>query len=618
MGGGKRIGKTLPEKLFVASADQLAGISPDDFMEMLDDEDALYQEDTSYIYTSSTDSFMGYDCIYGYGEYDDDIGATPSGLAWKTNSFYYIIAFDSNDDFKEGQKKLKKYLERNLVKKSKPLKTKGAFFSGNTYLVECSDKGTDLIFDKLDTIDDLELFGEDNSLVRNYATEAEEDGQLDKRVLQKQIDSMDYKMYKFVQVSYPTFDEELEQVFPRDKSYTDHACYIQVTSLPMTQEQYIAFAGTWGYDAIHGKEIDLDKFEPDLYPDKFQKDSVLLPWHVQSVYRDDEWIDYEDFVLYCMYFMQEHDYNLLSGEYIKDELEKKQWYLKWFQWDIDLNEPADLSEYAGSVETYLAIKDNYNCSTLAPFESESEKAIFLAEKNYNLETGEQFTNQKEKAIWLLKNYCYDSSSKKVIDREIVDGLVEYERFLNELKDNMSGMLIDGSLIYLNDDNIPECILIDNIQAASSAPADSTVYLLSYQNGRRIEKTMQIPIMSYQCLAKSGLICVGGDQGSYIDPQSMQDIAYGGYEIIKLTDSFETVGKVLWDRVYDSNGRFLNGTFEINGSSASEQEMLQYIQSFGFDPSSFTFDFKNLYISHEKKNKASIIELYQALERGGKS
>ena len=161
-------------------------------------------------------------------------------------------------------------------------------------------------------------------------------------------------------------------------------------------------------------------------------------------------------------------------------------------------------------------------------------------------------------------------------------------------------------------------MIDNIQAASSAPADSTVYLLSYQNGRRIEKTMQIPIMSYQCLAKSGLICVGGDQGSYIDPQSMQDIAYGSYEIIKLTDSFETVGKVLWDRVYDSNGRFLNGTFEINGSSASEQEMLQYIQSFGFDPSSFTFDFKNLYISHEKKNKASIIELYQALERGGKS
>ena len=56
----------------------------------------------------------------------------------------------------------------------------------------------------------------------------------------------------------------------------------------------------------------------------------------------------------------------------------------------------------------------------------------------------------------------------------------------------------------------------------------------------------------------------------------------------------------------------------DGSSASEQEMLQYIQSFGFDPSSFTFDFKNLYISHEKKNKASIIELYQALERGGKS
>ncbi len=228
----------------MASADQLAGMSPDDFMEMLDDEDTLYQKDRSYIYTSSTDSFMGYDCIYSYGEYDDDIGATPSGLAWKTNSFYYIIAFDSNDDFKEGQKKLKKYLERNLVKKSKPLKTKGAFLSGNTYLVECSDKGTDLIFDKLDTIDDLELFGEDNSLVRNYAAEAEEDGQLDKRVLLKQIDSMDYKMYKFVQVSYPTFDEELEQRFPRDKSYTDHVCYIQVTSLPMTQEQYIAFAGT--------------------------------------------------------------------------------------------------------------------------------------------------------------------------------------------------------------------------------------------------------------------------------------------------------------------------------------------------------------------------------------
>ncbi|MCI8837355.1 MAG: zinc ribbon domain-containing protein [Hungatella sp.] len=616
-GQGKRMGNTLPEKLFLAPADQLANMSLDDLADMLDEEGALYEEDTYYIMTSSTDYFMGYDCIFGYGEYDNHIGAPPSGLAGKSFSFNCIVAFDSNDDFKEGQKELSNYLEKSLVKKGSPLKTKGKFFSGNTYLVECSDKGIDLFFDKFDSIDDLGFFGVDNSLVRNYAAEAGEDGQLDKTVLKELIDSMDYEMYKFVQISYPTFDEELEGMFPRDKSYTNHVCYIQVTSLPMTQDQYIAFAGTWGYDAINGKKIDLSEFEPDLDPDQFQENSMRLPWHLLWVSEDDEFIDYEDFVLSCMYFMQEHDYNLLSGEYVKNHLEKKLWYLKWFGWNIDSDEPApDLSEYRGSVEIYMAIEDDFNCSTLVPFESETEKAVFLGERNYNVETGEWFTDPTVRDNWLLKNYGYDSFSGKFLDKEVVDGLAEYERFLNELKDNMSGVLIEGSMLYLNDDDMPECIFVDSLNAGSRAPGDSSVYILSYQNGRLIEKDMQIPIMSYQGISKSGLICVGGNQGSYFDHEARKQYSYGSYEIIELGDSFETVGVVSWDEEYDLDGNFLNGTFEVNGSPVSEEEMYRHVESFGFDTSSFDYT-ESIYTSYDNNTLASITKLYQDLERGEK-
>lgn len=619
-GGGTRIGKTLSEKIFLTPADKLANMSPDEFADLLDEEDALYERNERYIVTSSTDSFMGYDCIYGYGEYDDDIGGVPSGMAWKAPSLYYMIAFDSNDDFKEGQKKIKKYLEKNQVKKTRPLKTKGYYYSGNTYLVECSDKETELFFDKMENMDEFELFGYGNSLVRNYTAEAkkEEDDRIDKSELKKQVNRMDYRMYKFVQVCYPEFDEELEKMFPRDKSYTNRICYIQVTSLPMTRDQYIAFAGTWGYDAISNKEIDLDKFDPDFDPDEFQGNYVALPWQDQSVDKNDEQIDYEDFVSYCQYFMQEHNYNLLSGEYVTDDLEKRFWYLKWFQWDIETGRFADFSEYNGSVETYLAAEENYNCNTLAPFESETEKAVYLAERNYNPETGKWFTSQKEKEDWLFMNYCYNISSGKVVGREVVDALAEYERFLNELKGNMRGVSISGRLVYLDDDDVPECILLDDIQAASRAPADSIMYLLSYQDGLRIEKTIEIAIMGYQCLSGSGLLCVGGDQGSYFDSQFKRTDVYGNYEIIKLTDSFETAGIAVWNRTYAMDDSFMNGNFEINGKQTSEEELNRYIESFGFDPSDFTYDLKSLYESYDNKNLASIIELYQDLESGEKN
>ncbi len=378
--GGDKFGKTLPEKLFLMSAEDHASLTWEDVRDMLDEEGTLYQQIDESVQTSTTDSFMGYDCIYGYGEYSNNVGAAPSGVAWISTSPYFYVAFNTEEDFKDGQESIKKYLEKELEQNSVALKTDSLFLSGDTYLIECSDKGVDEFWDKLLTWEDgsvdieNDLFGDDNSLLRKCKELIQSGEKLDEKAFREIADSMDYKMYKFVQVCYPQMEDGVREMFPRDKSYTDYMCVLQIVCVPMTEEQYIAFAGTWGYDAVSHKDIDLSKFETDIDLSVWEDDNIKLPWQ-------DESIEMKDAAKRVLFFMQEYDYDLLSGEYLKDDMEKRKWYLDHFRWDIHTNTKVDLEEYRGAVEIYLAVTDDYNSATHKPFESELDKALYLAEVN---------------------------------------------------------------------------------------------------------------------------------------------------------------------------------------------------------------------------------------------
>lgn len=452
---GSRFGKTFSERLFLSSAEDYTTMTGEHFKEMLDDEEILYMQMDKGVMTSLTDPFMGYDCIYGYGEYDNDFGATPSGVAWISDSSYFYVAFDTEDDFKDGQESIKKYLEKELVKKSVALKTDGYFSSGNTYLVECSDEGVDEFWDKLPTMEDgsvvieNNLFGDDNSLLRKCKRHIQSGKKLDKKAFRKITDSMGYKMYKFVQVCYLQMEDGVRKMFPSDKSYTDYMCVLQVVCIPMTEEQYIAFAGIWGYDAIEHKDIVLSKIETDIDLSVWEDEYIRLPWQ-------DAGKEMKDAAENVLYFMQEHDYDLLSGEYVKDDMEKRKWYLDHFRWDIRTNTEAELEEYRNSVEIYLAVTNNYNSAMHKPFESELDKALYLADKDYNMDTGGDFRGADEKRLYFMQKYCYDIAPQKKMGAAIAEAFFAYTDYIeNTFKEDR---IIGYNLIYIDDDDVPECLV----------------------------------------------------------------------------------------------------------------------------------------------------------------
>ena len=454
IGGISNRAKSLPEKLFAMSAEEYVSLTREGFKDMLEEEGTLYKESDLNVRTLTTDDFMSYDCIYGYGAYDDDWGATPSYTAGLADCAYFVLAFETEEDFKEGQKSVKKYLEKEIVKKSGILKTDGAVWSGDTYLVECSDKGTDEVWKKLSEMDDRKIFYHD-WIYYNYALAERkgiiyEDSQSNEEAFLKTLEDIDYKMYKFVQVCYPQMDSDLRSYFPSDKSYTDYTCCIQVTCLPMTEEDYILFAGQWGFDAISGKEMDIDEFKESV-------NRNLVSAYLDENESDDSEVrrDLEKELYIRLYMMENHNFNMFSKTYIESEDEKKLWYIRNFDWDTDKNALTDLSNYQNSSSIYCAVEYNYNSDTEEYFESELDRALYLADRDYKADTGESFGGTDDKRFWFMQNYGYDTKIGKEVDKEVADALIAYQKCMDD------GVLDEYSeyrynLVYINNDNIPEC------------------------------------------------------------------------------------------------------------------------------------------------------------------
>lgn len=492
IGGISNRAKSLPEKLFAMSAEEYISLTREEFKGMLEEEGTLYEELDLNVRTLTTDDFMGCDCIYGYGAYDDDWGATPAYTAGLSDCAYFVLAFETEEDFKDGQKSVKKYLEKEIVKKSGILKTDGAFWSGDTYLVECSDKGVDEIWKKLSEKNDRENFYSywiyDNYTLAERTGIIDKDSQINEEALLKALEDMDYKMYKFVQVCYPQMDNDLRSYFPSDKSYTDYTCCIQVTCLPMTEEDYILFAGQWGYDAISGKEIDIDEFKESV-------DRNLVNAYFDENASDDSEVrrDLEKELYIRLYMMENHKFNMFSKAYIESEDEKKLWYIHNFDWDTDADASIDLSNYRNSSSIYCAVECNYNSDTSEYFESELDRALYLADKDYKADTGEYFESEVEKRFWFMKNYSYDIESGEEVDEQTADALIGYQVAYSEwlttldLKYHTYMTLAD-----LNSDNIPELIVVDrknyrkvvsNARAQRDTDAyDFDVFIASYKAG----------------------------------------------------------------------------------------------------------------------------------------
>lgn len=603
IGGISNRAKSLPEKLFAMSAEDYVSLTREGLKDMLEEEGTLYEEwekETNFaVSTLTTDKFMGYDCIYSYSNlssYSVSAYLKPTKLVDYT---YFKIAFETEEDFKEGQKSIKKYLEKEMVKKSGILK------DGDTdiYLVECSDKGVDEIWKKLSEMDDREDFYD--RWISAYRALAErtdiigEDSQINEEALLKTLEDMDYKIYKFVRVSYPPMDS-IRNSFPSEKSYADYACYISVLYLPMTEGEYIVAAGKYGFDAISGKEIDeesVDKNLVNMYLDELGFNDSESRRNLEEMYYFD------------LYMMVNHKFDTHSKTYIESEDERKLWYIRYFRWDTDTDALIDLSNYRNSIPIYCAAECNYNYDAEEYFESELDRALYLADADYKANTGENFGGADDKRLWFMQNYSYDTLSGKTVDKEVVDALIAYEDYFNHVKDNITGVTIRGKLIYLNDDNIPDCVLFDDMQANSSEPAASTIYFLSYINGKVMEEIIELGHCDFQYAPKSGIICVGGDQGSYDDYDNETMVSYGGHEIIKLTDSFESIGSTSWSQVCDFSGALVGEEYKLNDSAVGSMEDINnYIQSLECNESVETWKMTSLYKQNEGI-KSSFLNLY---------
>lgn len=519
-----KFGKTLPERLFKMSVEEYASMTRSSFKDILDKENVLYKSedlgdnaeapapaveapapavdaapasDESYfedsidvapvipdfltetsdiqfessVLTSMTDTFMGYDCIYGYGEYEDENGEELPRLAQLGDVFGLFLAFDTQEDFKDFKETIEKYLEKKLVKDETVLKSEGEFFPMYTYLVGCSDKCVGDYFDNPLVMKNwkkilLNYYRNDigsssaDELVMKCAEYLDSGKDLNKQSMQKIADELGYKMYKFVQIYYPQ-DVDIEtvhQIVPSDKSYIDCMCMMQVFCVPMTEEQYISFAGKMGYDTIGHKNINLNDLETDIDLSFLQEEDLKEQNSAKQ----------------ALYFMQEYDFDLYSGKYLKDEIEKKEWYLTKFRWDIIKNEKVDLDR--NSAEIYLAMTDNYNADVNEYFENDFDKALYLADRNYNIETGEEFKDEDEKRLYFMKNYSYDTLAQKPMDDAVAESLFAYANYLESVFTTEERL--GYNLIYIDADDIPECIVWTTNESRQLCRA----FVLSYKNG----------------------------------------------------------------------------------------------------------------------------------------
>ena len=183
------------------------------------------------------------------------------------------------------------------------------------------------------------------------------------------------------------------------------------------------------------------------------------------------------------------------------------------------------------------------------------------------------------------------------NRDIETALSFYEEGYEQAKSGSSSA-VGVSLIYLNDDEIPECVIMDNDEGVIWSYVDNDFIMETFES--------QLPDydMTFCYIPKSGTYCVLSDGSDDIS-------SYTEYQISRLTNEFEYVGdasKQWYQSVgYEGEGedyRYYyidNYKYSINGEYVSSEEYEAYIASLGI----------MTYISYEDQYN-SVQEAYNAL------
>lgn len=514
-----RIEDSFLGKMFSLSWGEISDMSARDFRNLLKEEDILheYEEGSALnwsLHAKETSGFMGSNTVYGV-EFDS-----------MTYDQIFIMLYETREDCKDSYDSVKGYLDKNLVK--------------NTAAVDLLSIGGRLNFggmfdivgdsDELDVRDcygylvDISSKEEDlNKYLELYLNDAEQKGKEfsdeEREELRKNVEeSVIYKKVVLMRADVEHMSDIQELLSFDDTSYSKSFCLVTVT-FELRKETLVdsAFA-MMGWDALAGKEIDIEKVKASLDADfqqVFEKDLVSYSDRFSSFLGETADLDVREYIetasYSALYMMEKHNFDALQGRYI-DKKDKNFWYITNFNYDMDKGKAVDLSKYMNSANIYCAVEYNYDvrnsekfasdldreiCLAMKGydltsgeaidfsgymnsakiycaarynydvdeesfFESDLDRVIYLADKDYNMETGGTFSSNDEKRLWLMINYGYDivaGKAGKAVDKRIGEALLAYQRCMNDGIDTVYNVSdSNGNLMNYADDDVSWCLI----------------------------------------------------------------------------------------------------------------------------------------------------------------
>lgn len=557
----EEFGATPAEKLFLMSVEDTYNTSFRDVKDMLDEEEILYDvEGRDLLITETSDTFMGNDCLYYYIEdhddWDWDYGWDPE--AYKLHSTIYCVAYETEKDYENGCEKLDKILKETLIEDTEVFQFKSDpdIGTSSVYIVEDSEN--------VDLFDDI------------IADRISDDAP-----------SMTYHVYKVIQVCHTPWEDSVnfdEDDFSDDKSYAEYTSQICVSYMLMNPEYlWYSMIMDFCYDREDGQEIDVSEFRKSLddgFVDSLDIDDVTADYSLE------ERKQYENRLFSQIYMMEKYNYDVDRGMYCETDEEKRLWYIDNFQWDKDSGSEIDLSSYGNNVAIYCAVECNYDVDNAKYFDDNLDKAVYLSEQNFNPDTREPFVDEEEKRLYFMTNYYYDTVSGKAVDKEVVDALIAYDEFILSTPDIQESESIGYSLIYLNDDEIPEC-LVWTCPYTFDSTIYGMIYVLSYNNG-----TVQMYASESYYLFHAMFSYTPGGNKFCIDTvlglRSAED-----WFMVELESDFSRLGSASQD-----NDGWGNYYFYLNDVEVPAEEMEAYIGSFDFNTTLYTAEADSLLAAYD--------------------
>lgn len=205
---------------------------------------------------------------------------------------------------------------------------------------------------------------------------------------------------------------------------------------------------------------------------------------------------------------------------------------------------------------------------------DEEGIIYESESsNYDTENVLYFETDEEKRLWYMQNYSYDTSAGKAVDKEVVDALIAYQNYVSTLPDIEIEEQIGYTLIYLNDDEIPECLVWAHPYSVynSDSVIYGMIYVLSYNNGTVQMLKSESPYQfsaTFLYTPRMGKFCIT----TVLGLRSATD-----WVVAELDSDYNKIGDAWRDNDYEGN--YYN---YLNNSEVEAEEIDTYINSFGFE------------------------------------